>query len=193
MTDNTTASTPFATPDTNKLDFWVHKVFPARTLIKDAIYWVAELIAALFFLIWIFQMDLVKYPMPTDPTKSSYVYKEGTATKTPGIELPFDQANPTRLEMREYGWIALCYFVKHVVYIIDTILLITKKYAMALDIIAPVVNAIMWGAWTLYGFLFTGWEVQSGISYNIRQSDCYYRAERDKRDGKTPAEFSVCM
>lgn len=191
MTDKTTASTEFATPDTNKLDFWVHKVFPARTLIKDAIYWVAELIAALFFLIWLFQMDLIEFPFKMDATKKAWAYN---VKIDPTITNPsMDQKEPTRLEMREYGWICLCYFVKHVIYIIDTILLLSKKYAMALDIIAPVVNAIMWGAWTLYGFLFTGWEVQSGYMYNSQQTKCYNRIEKDKMDGKTPVEFDVCM
>lgn len=64
--------------------------------------------------------------------------------------------------MREYGWICLCYTIKHFVYIIDTVMLMGKKYCTPIDILPPVVNFIMWGLWMLYGFLNVGLEIMAG-------------------------------
>ena len=137
----------------SRVDYWTHKVFPARSLIKDLIYWPAEIAAGIFFFIWVLQMEL-----ETGPIKSEYpeykVYKKDPITK--------DEIN--MLEMREYGWICLCYTIKHLIYIADTVMLMGKTYCKPHDVLVPVVNFIMWGLWMLYGFLNVKENILIGIT-----------------------------
>ena len=135
-----------------RVDYWLHFICPARSLIKDLIYWPAEIAAGTILFIWILQMD-------TDTVPAAGDYPEYKVYKT-----DMNANNqPTRLEMREYGWICLCYTIKHLVYIVDTTMLIGRKFSKPIDLAAPIVNFIMWGLWTLYGFFNAGDEILYGV------------------------------
>ena len=82
------------------------------------------------------------------------VYKKDPTTK--------DEIN--MLEMREYGWICLCYTIKHLIYIADTVMLMGKTYCKPHDVLVPVVNFIMWGLWMLYGFLNVKENILIGVT-----------------------------
>lgn len=142
------------TSTASKIDRWTHVIFPARSFIKDCIYWPAEIVAGVFFFVWILQMDLVEYTNPADSSKSVRVYKPTSP----------------RLEIREYGWIALCYTIKQFVYIIDTILLTRSipAHVTVIDVITPAANFLMWGLWMLFGFLNAGLEIYAGYTYRIK-------------------------
>lgn len=74
--------------------------------------------------------------------------------------------------MREYGWICLCYTIKHFVYIIDTVMIMSPERSKPIDVLVPVVNFIMWGLWMLYGFLNVGLEIYAGIPLRIQKDSC---------------------
>lgn len=159
----------------SRVDYWTHLVFPARTLIKDMIYWPAEIAAGVFFFIWVLQMELETIPAMGDMPEYK-VYKVD------------DNKQPINmLEMREYGWICLCYTIKHLIYIADTVMLMGKKLSTPIDVLVPVVNFIMWGLWMLYGFLNVGGEIYIGIQLRIAKDQCKYREE------KTQASFDDCI
>lgn len=165
MVDSTTTQSTTA----SKIDRWTHVVFPARSFIKECIYWPAEIVAGVFFFIWILQMDLVEFTNPADTSKTIKTYK----------------TDETRLELREYGWIALCYTIKHFVYIIDTVLLMKEKRNLPYDIVTPIANFLMWGLWMLYGFFYTQQEIYGGYSYRVAMDTLNLKKDKGGLDDAT--------
>ena len=45
-----------------RVDYWLHFICPARSLIKDLIYWPAEIAAGIILFIWILQIDMETVP-----------------------------------------------------------------------------------------------------------------------------------
>ena len=68
----------------------------------------------------------------------------------------------TSLLNREYGWIMLCWAVKHYLYIVDCFLLMTLKIykgkvnIKAIDIITPIINCGIWVFWCIYAWTNSG-------------------------------------
>lgn len=64
----------------------------------------------------------------------------------------------TDLLNREYGWIMLCWAVKHFLYIVDTVLLMVLSrykglvHVKPIDILTPVLNCGLWVLWCVYAY-----------------------------------------
>lgn len=155
-------------------NYWTHFIFPARTMVKDIAYWVTEIAAGLIFLSFITRIDLTdsniykandietakSYTFTSDPNNkysvTPYEFMEGPIA---GIPLDFN----THLLNNEYGWICLCYAVKHFIYLIDTGMLLRRKYCMPIDLVAPILNCGLWVLWMIYGFTNAGYDVYAGV------------------------------
>lgn len=71
---------------------------------------------------------------------------------------------------REYAWIAVIYLIKHLLYTVETFMLMSsakKKKCSAqvsgLDLIGHIFNMILYLFWALYGFLNEGLNIFAGI------------------------------
>ena len=148
-----------------KLDSLTHQVFPARTKLKDLAYWVSELFAAVYLLILILQMGLTELP----ELKTS----DGDAFT---VSVLSDAKN--NLINCEFGWIALIYTLKYLVYIVDTVLMMQKKYSTGVDIVPVALNFIVWLIWTLYGFFAKEEQVLSGFGYRIAKDRLSYSLDK---------------
>lgn len=157
-----------------RANYATHVIFPARTIIKDVAYWVCEIAAALIFLGFITRFDLQEYNIyKSDDPVLAYSYVKTTSNQDTyakndmefaeggksGIPLDFK----THILNNEYGWICLCYAVKHFIYIIDTVVMIRRTYSSAVDIIPPILNCGLWVLWMIYGFTNVGYEIYAGI------------------------------
>jgi uncharacterized protein with PQ loop repeat len=145
-------------------EYWTHQIFPARTKLKDLAYWVTELYAAIYLLLLILGMGLEE-----SSTKTS---ADGDFT----VMTLKDSAN--NLMNCEFGWIILAYCLKYLIYIIDTIMMISKKRSTAVDLVPVVLNFIVWVIWTLYAFLCTQDEIWSGVSYRYSKDQLNYKVSK---------------
>src|SRR3990167_3816064 len=145
-------------------EYWTHQIFPARTKLKDLAYWVTEILAAAYFLILVLQIKLTE----SAEMKTS----DGTAFTVYTVN---DDSN---LLNCEFGWIALIYTLKYLVYIVDTVLMMQKKYSTPVDLVPVVLNFIVWLIWTLYGFFAKEQEVTSGYGYRYRKDILNYQLEK---------------
>src|SRR3990167_9222080 len=161
-----------------KFDFFTHLLFPARTLIKEMIYWPTELAAAIIFFIYIVQMD-VDYQTVTlsDGEITVGSIKPTTDTSIGSSYTPFGsniQRFPTNLVANEYAWICLCYMIKHFLYIIDFVILIRHMYCKLYDLAGPVLNLGMWTLWGIYGWTESGFQIFGGMFLRISKDGIYY-------------------
>ena len=137
----------------NKL---AHYLFPARTFLKELIYWPCEIAAAILMFIYILQVETTpqllyyskdnmlmgrRYTLATGNRGGSYA--SATATVR-GTAIPFGIMNldndpmnagkvfriedyETDLLNREYAWICLCYIIKHTFYLAETLFMLQYK------------------------------------------------------------------
>lgn len=144
----------------HKFNMYTHLVFPARTYLKDIIYWTTEIAAAIILLVYVFGMDLTASTSFSDRTRVLKNWHYMRAVENYGthqvkivdtFKLPFvvrgklyhenigyGSSNtgrfnffPSALENQEYAWIAMLYMIKHLVYLIDTFLIKKNKKAKA--------------------------------------------------------------
>jgi hypothetical protein len=148
-------------------NFWTHQIFPARTKLKDVAYWVTELFAAIYLLILILGMGLTESPSINDANNNSFTVM--------GIT---DQNN--NLMNCEFAWITLAYSLKYLIYIIDTVLMMQKKYSTAVDLVPVVLNFIIWVIWTVYGFTCVSNEIWAGARYRMSKDELNYNLEKNK-------------
>ncbi len=161
-------------PQAQKVNFWTHLIFPARSLYKDIVYWPTEIAAGVILFIWIAKFDLVETQDANNNTVKMYrpdPTKPQGAYGITGPGSPSYQQFPSNLLNQEFAWICLCYAIKHFFYLIDTVMWVTKKFCKAMDIVPPLLNMLLWGLWGLYGWLHIGDEIHAGeyvrVAYDI--------------------------
>jgi len=177
-----------------RVNYWTHIVFPARTLSKEIAYWVCEIVAAILFLIIIFRMDFQEYNIyKTDDVVNGYSYKLTSAKDSKfgvspyrfnegdesGIPLDFN----THILNNEYGWICLCYAIKHLIYFLDTLNLMRLKFCLPQDLAPPILNCALWVLWMLYGFFNKGYEVYAGVYERYYKDNIKWRHENGDNNG----------
>jgi hypothetical protein len=172
----------------NKLTHWI---FPARTKLKELIYWPTELAASVLVFIYIIQMD-VNYQTIYDNGRSrvdvgvlthqprvasdANAYKEGgalsglsysTSEFRAGKSFPIS-ARDTDLINREYAWICLCYIIKHAFYFADTFMNNRKFKGRWYDYLTNLSNLALWTVWGLYGWVLSNEEIHAGMYRRYR-------------------------
>lgn len=148
-----------------KFDSVTHQIFPARTKLKDLAYWVSEIFAAVYLLILILQMGLTESPEMKTSGGDSFTVSTLTDKKNNLINC-------------EFGWIALIYTLKYLVYIVDTVLMMQKKYSTGVDLVPVALNFIVWLIWTLYGFFAKEEQVLSGYGYRAAKDALSYSLDK---------------
>lgn len=172
-----------------KFDFFTHLLFPARTLIKELIYWPTELAAAIIFFIYIVQMDVEYTTADVGGEKIEYGKIKTDKSATSTLE-PFGsniQMMPTNLLAYEYAWICLCYMIKHALYLVDFIILLRHKYCKPYDLAAPVLNLGMWTLWGIYGWTESGFQIFGGVFLRAQKDTIYFKTPGLSDDAKDAA------
>jgi hypothetical protein len=189
-----------------KFNYLTHLIFPARTKIKELIYWPTELAAAIIFVIYLFQMQLTEITLyrGLDETVTTSMIKKpsdgswGSGTAVDGVMLGLAYENKnnafsisnldTDLLNREYAWICLCYMIKHALYIIDFYLLYKRNRVAYWDFLTPLNNLWLWVMWGIYGWTQAGLAIHGGMYLRFRKdvifasdlsSDASYKAAKD--------------
>lgn len=173
-----------------KWNYVTHLIFPARTWIKELIYWPTELAAAVLFFIYIVQMKLTDYQLYSgkDMTVTTKVIESnisGTKSIVDGriFGISYTSSNQamiisemdTDLLNREYAWICLCYIVKHFLYSIDFFLLYKRKFCRVYDFATPLLNFALWVLWGIYGWTQEGFAIHGGMYLRFRKDIAYAR------------------
>lgn len=187
-----------------KFNFITHLLFPARTMIKELIYWPTELAAAIIFFIYIIQMDVVK--IETYKGLDATVSTNRLQTNSdPFVGIPYlgdkpfgiwfdDQAFTiqrldTDLLNREYAWICLCYMIKHFLYIIDFALLLKRQKCKMWDVLTHILNLGIWVLWGIYGWTQANMQIHGGMYLRYTKdkifgmdlsTDALYKTQRDE-------------
>lgn len=93
---------------------------------------------------------------------------------TKGAEITYQIGQfDTDLLNREYAWMCLCWFIKHFFYFLEAIYLLVKKQnyknanILPQDLATHVLNATLWGFWTVYGWIKEGDQIHAGMYERI--------------------------
>lgn len=174
-----------------------HKIkdmlFPTLSRNKEIVYWVCELVAALIMLIFLFSVKTADFLDSNGKKLSIYAppdaeYLKKRAEKV--LELTKDgdakglflytqnpfHAHPTHILNNEYAWIALFYVLKHLLFFVDSIIMMRQKVCKWYDLIGPLVNFIMWLTAMLIGFLYQTIQIYGGLGVR-RAKDDYERSK----------------
>lgn len=189
----------------NKFNYLTHNIFPARTFLKDIIYWVTEIAAATILFAYIIEIKTVKMTLYNgyENKIEGLMYEQGDRemlgmgpVKRNGLlGISYLNANaafaindhPTDLLNREYAWICLCYMIKHAAYIADFFILFKRKLCKPWDFVTPVMNLWLWTMWGIYGWLKSDEQIHGGM---------YLRFRKDVimgRDKSSPENFESVM
>lgn len=162
-------------------------LFVATNKNKEIVYWTTEIIAASIVLIYLFSIQTIKDKSgfevykPMEPKEALEKAKEWNKANPDIVKkigaLKNVQFNglgpfagwPSHINNQEYAWCTMFYLLKHLVYLVDTILTVNKGDGQTkwMDITGPLSNTIMWGTYTAYGFLYSGIQVNAGIAVKI--------------------------
>lgn len=178
----------------HRFNYVSHLLFPARSYLKELIYWPTELAAALLVLIFIFQMDLEEVTLYNSPTDgkvtanrirrsargttgnkfSTYIW--GISYMTPNNVFAIEELD-TDLLNYEYGWICFCYAIKHALYLVDFSYLYRLKRVSKWDFATPLSNFCLWTMWGLYAWSLQNYEVHAGMYLRYLKDTLYTSAE----------------
>jgi len=149
-----------------RINYLSHLLFPARSVIKDIIFWATELAAGAIFLSFILRN---KWEESNVYKQDDYVagleWKDDTDFVEPKPLAPVlgFKEFPSQFFQYEYGWICLCYSIKYFVYLIDTLILVKKKVCRGIDIVPPVLMTFIWVLWLIYAFTLSGYSIFAGV------------------------------
>lgn len=188
------------TPANFKVDFMLQFVFCSRSPFRDAVYWVVELSVWCILLHYLFAIETedVRISRKYDPDVMMKGFKRTTLVSTDprdqygllisGVLAPLHHFE-THFNNREFAWVCVLYFLKHLLYAGESVFLLIKKdqnnqgldkrTGSLLDLIAPVSNALMWLLWFIWANKFSGHEINAGI---------YYRFGKDYIDFRLSSE-----
>jgi len=185
----------------SRLNYLCQLVFPARSWRKDVVYWPCEIAAAFILLAYIWQIELETGHFQTRNNDIASPRLEGkmikasldrfdSATGEYGLCAPIPSSwagdfyllsparQSTSLLNCEFGWICLCYAIKHFLYLIDCALLFPKKRSAVQDFITHINNCALWLLWAIFGWLHEGNQIHAGL---------YERLYTDLREGRKQA------
>lgn len=154
-------------------------VFPQLSRNKEIVYWTTELIAAIIMFIFLIGVKSQDYPDAVDgktfkgvraatPEEGADLLKKISEAKDADeafiLKANAFNAHPTHIQNNEYGWIALFYCLKHLLYLVDSIFMVKNKVSKWYDLIGPLANFVMWLAAAMIGFLYSSIQIYGGLA-----------------------------
>lgn len=173
------------------MNYVLHLIFPARNFLKDIAYWSTEILAAIIVLIYLISSKtneagirdndgsiyyFTTWSGMTDEEKIEFnkTYQAASSYEKLNMDNHEYQSQPGHFQNNEYGWVALIYCIKHLIYLVDTIFLKKKGHCKIIDFFGPALNAFMWGTYALWGFLYKYGEITMGIAFRFQIDSLTY-------------------
>lgn len=131
---------------------------------KEIVYWTCELIAGLILTIFLVKVKTIEGKIGDTtiaiykPEADESVIDENGNTNT----YASIKSHPLN---NEYGWIALFWALKHLLFLVDSALKAKNDKNQRLGLISPFFLFVMWTSYAMYGFLYKWMEINAGLFY----------------------------